>query len=167
MIDISPVTVARTVPTGDSTPRLAVPLTVPLRALVTIPDTVVPLPVTFPRVEVNLTVVPSVTRLPVASLTVMVSVVESTPSAIIVVLEELIFACAGGPGLNTMVVLPVTLERVVPVGDCTPSTAVPLTVLVIVLVTTPLTVVPVPVIVLRVVVTVTVVPSATRLLFAS
>src|SRR3972149_4476809 len=167
MMLLSPVIIDNRVPVGDSTLRTAVPLTVPVSVLVTTPETVVPLPVIAPSVDTTLTVVPSGTRLPLASLTVTVRSAESVLFAIMVVFDAAMLACAGGPGLKTTVKLPVTLERVVPLGDWTPSTPVPLTVLVSVRVTTPLIVVPVPVTVPIVVVTVTVVPSATRLLFAS
>src|SRR3990172_7994462 len=114
---LSPVIIDNRVPVGDSTLRTAVPLTVPVSVLVTTPETVVPLPVIVPSVETTLTVVPSGTRLPLASLTVTVMTVESVPFAIMIVFEAAILACAGGPGLNTIVKLPVTLVRVEPLGD--------------------------------------------------
>jgi hypothetical protein len=116
-MDVVPVNVANAVPIGDSTPRLAVPLTVLVRVRVTTPATVVADPVTEPKEAFNFTVVPSGTRFPMASLTVMVNVEKSTPSATIVVLDATILACAGGPGFNTTVVFPVTVASVVPDGS--------------------------------------------------
>ena len=76
-------------------------------------------------------------------------------------------AAAGGPGIKLSDVFPVSVDRIVPVGDSTPITAIPLIVLVIVRVTTPFTVTALPVTVPFVVVTVTDVPSAMRLSLAS
>src|SRR3972149_4313379 len=114
---LSPVIIDNRVPVGDSTLRPAVPLTVPVSVLVTTPETVVPLPVIVPSVDTTLTVVPSGTRFPLASLTVTVRIEESVLLAIIVVFDAAMLACAGIPGLNTIVKLPVTLDNVVPPGD--------------------------------------------------
>src|SRR3989337_876043 len=76
-----PVIIDNRVPVGDSTLRPAVPLTVPVRVLVTTPETVVPLPVIAPSVETTLTVVPSGTRFPLESLIVTVRIEESVPLA--------------------------------------------------------------------------------------
>jgi hypothetical protein len=84
---VSPVTVASAVPVGASTPNVAVPVVVLLRYRVTTPLTVFPLPFTRPSDVVSVTVVPSATRFPWASLTVIVKAVWSTPSATTVVLE--------------------------------------------------------------------------------
>ena len=81
--------------------------------------------------------------------------------------DAAITAFAGGPDVNIILVFPVTVDKVVPVGDWTPNVAVPVEILARYLVTTPFTVLPLPVTVPNVVVRVAVVPSATRLPLAS
>src|SRR3989304_5436073 len=122
---LSPVITDNSVPVGDSTLRPAIPLTVPVSVLVTTPETVVPLPVIVPSVDSTLTVVPSGTRLPLASNTVTVNTLLSTPSATTDVFDAEITAFAGIPGSKAIFVLPVTVASVVPDGDSTPRTAIP------------------------------------------
>src|SRR4030066_355528 len=84
------------------------------------------MPVTIPTVVVTVTFVPSATRLLLASNTVTVNILLSTPSATTEVFDAEITAFAGIPGSKAILALPVTVASVVPDGDSTPRTAVPL-----------------------------------------